>query len=199
MKAKQILSGIGVALTVIIFLVGLLVFGSALKAKKGEVPNLFGYSVLRIETGSMEPEFKTGSIVITKSVDTDTLKVGDVISFYSTSSDIDRKVNTHRIQELSYLTTGERQFITKGDANPTVDSEPVFYRRVIGKVVWNLGVVSGSVIGFLQKPTVILLFIILPLLVITFLEASNLVKLFMSDDESTEESDADEPSKHKKN
>lgn len=194
MKAVKIISRIGAGLMVVIFILGLLVFGTVLKAKEGEVPSVLGFSVLRIRTGSMEPEYKTGSVIIAKKVNYNTLKVGDVISFYSTSKDISTLVNTHRIHEITYLTTGEKQFITKGDANSAVDSEPVFYKKVIGKVVLNLGVISGSVIGVLQNPTVILIFIVLPLLIITFLEAQNLVKLFMSKDDDPEEEKTDEPS-----
>ena len=142
----------------------------------------------------MEPEYKTGSVIIAKKVDTDSLKEGDVISFYSTGADISDRVNTHRIKEVSFLSTGARQFITKGDANPTVDNEPVFYKKVIGKVILNLGVFSGSIIGFLQNPTVILIFIVLPLLIITFLEAQNLVKLFIKREDDPEEEKTDEPS-----
>ncbi len=194
MKAVKILSRIGVVTTVLVFILGLLIFGTVLKAKEGEVPSLLGYSVLKIRTGSMEPEYKVGSVIIAKKVNTDSLKEGDVISFYATGKDIYERVNTHRIKEISYLSTGERQFVTKGDANPTVDNEPVFYKKVIGKVILNLGVFSGSIIGFLQNPTVILVFIVLPLLVITFLEAQNLVKLFMKKDDDPEEEKTDEPS-----
>ena len=194
MRAAKILSRIGVVITVLVFILGLLIFGTVLKAKEGEVPSILGYSVLKIRTGSMEPEYKVGSVIIAKKVNTDSLKEGDVISFYATGKDIYERVNTHRIKEISYLSTGEKQFVTKGDANPTVDNEPVFYKKVIGKVILNLGVFSGSIIGFLQNPTVILIFIVLPLLIITFLEAQNLVKLFMKKDDDPEEEKTDEPS-----
>ncbi|MBQ7595932.1 MAG: signal peptidase I [Clostridia bacterium] len=197
MKAAKILSRVGAVITVLVFILGLLIFGTVLKAKEGQVPSILGFSVLKIRTGSMEPEYKTGSIIIAKKVNTDSLKEGDVISFYATGKDIYERVNTHRIEEISYLSTGERQFVTKGDANPTVDNEPVFYKKVIGKVIINLGVFSGSIIGFLQNPTVILIFIVLPLLIITFLEAQNLVKLFMKRDDDPEEEKADEPSEQK--
>ena len=55
----------------------------------------------------------------------------------------------------------------------------------------NLGVFSGSVIGFLQNPNIILFFIVIPLVVITFFEAVNLVNLFVKKND-TEEEKADE-------
>ena len=63
--------------------------------------------------------------------------------------------------------------------------------RVIGKVIFDFGVFSGSLIGILQNPKVIFFLIIVPLIIITFMEAVNLVNLFM-DRNKTEEEDADE-------
>ena len=53
------------------------------KAKiNNEVPSLFGYSAVKILSGSMEPNYHEGQVVMVKMVDTSTLKIGDVIAFY---------------------------------------------------------------------------------------------------------------------
>ena len=185
MKIKKIFSRIMAAITAFSFIFGLTIFISVLRANKGEVPSVFGFSVLRLQTGSMEPEYKTGSVIVAKKTDADDLKVGDVISFYSTNKDIAHKVNTHRIVEVNRLQSGMKEFVTKGD------EDPVLSTRVIGKVIFDFGVFSGSLIGILQNPKVIFFLIIVPLIIITFMEAVNLVNLFM-DRNKTEEEDADE-------
>lgn len=48
-----------------------------------QMPSLFGYSSVVILTTSMEPDFKQGSNVLVKAVDTDSLVIGDVIAFYA--------------------------------------------------------------------------------------------------------------------
>lgn len=197
MKIKKIFSTIMVVLTVASFLFGLTIFISVLKANKGEVPTVFGYSVLRLQTGSMEPDYKTGSVVVTKHVDASELKKGDVISFYSTSQDISNQVNTHRIVEINYLQSGAREFITKGDNNPEQDVNPTLETRVIGKVVFDLGVFSGSIINILQNPKVIFFAIILPLIIITFMEAVNLVNLLINKGETEDEQINEKPGKNK--
>ncbi len=198
MKIKRIISALVAVITVLTFAVGFIVFASVLKAQKDEVPDVMGFSVLKIQTGSMEPEYRTGSVIVTRKVPADQLEKGDVISFYSTDGQISNKVNTHRIEETYFLKGGERQFVTKGDANQTVDEFPVYERRIIGKVVLNLGVMSGSIIGFLQNPNVILFLIVIPLVIITFLEALNLVNMIINrKEEDTEEEQTDEP-KHKR-
>ena len=47
-----------------------------------QLPSLFGYSVVTVLTGSMEPEFKVGQTEIVKATPISELKVGDVIAFY---------------------------------------------------------------------------------------------------------------------
>ena len=135
---------------------------------------------------------------MTRQVSADKLAKGDVISFYSTGGQIANQVNTHRIDNILDLKGGQRQFVTKGDANDTVDEYPVYERRIIGKVVFNLGVFSGSVIGFLQNPNIILFLIVIPLVIITFLEALNLVNMIVNRNDDTEDEQTDEPQRKRK-
>lgn len=58
-----------------------------------EVPSLFGYSVVKIQSGSMsyrtengekieQPEFAQGQCIVVKAVNTNELKIGDAVAFY---------------------------------------------------------------------------------------------------------------------
>ncbi|MBR6531124.1 MAG: signal peptidase I [Clostridia bacterium] len=196
-KAKKIISRVFSAASVLIFIFGLVVFVSVLNASAGKVPSVFGFSVLQVSTGSMEPELMTGSVVVVKETDVNSLKVGDVISFYSTDKDINGQVNTHRIDKIEYSVGTSRSpiFTTKGDANDDVDREKVHSMNVIGKVVYDLGTVSGSVISVFRNPNVIFFVIVLPLIFITFGEAINLATLIAKskyDKEEDENADAEE-------
>lgn len=201
-KFKTVFKRIMSVITVLSFIFGLLIFAAVLKANKGEVPSVFGYSLMRVKTGSMEGDredsIKTGSIILTKKVDEHELDVNDIISFYSTDPAIKGEVETHRIVERHSLVTGEREYITKGDANQSDDEYPVLYKNVIGKYVKNFGVASGSVLGILQNPKVIFFLIILPMIFITFSEAVNLVNLIVNRNVS-EEQIADESEKKNRN
>lgn len=196
-KAKKIFSRVMSAISVLIFIFGLVVFVSVLNASAGKVPSVFGFSVLQVSSGSMEPELMTGSVVVVKETDVNDLKVGDVISFYSTDKSIRGKVNTHRIEKIEYSMGTARSpiFTTKGDANQNVDTEKVRSANVIGKVVYDLGTVSGSVISVFQNPNVIFFVIVLPLIFITFGEAVNLATLIAKskyDKEEDEDANAEE-------
>lgn len=164
-------------ISALIFIVGLTVFISVLRASEGKAPSVLGFSVLQVQTGSMEPEIPVGGIVIVRKTKPSELKVGDVISFYSNDADISRKTNTHRIYEINNSESGEKIFRTKGDANNAVDSAAVFEVDLIGKLVLNLGTVGSSALGVLRNPKIIFIFIVLPLIFITMGEAVNLAKL----------------------
>lgn len=88
---------------------------------------LFGYQMLTIDSGSMEPNFPVDSLIFVKTVDPSGLQADDVITFT-----VDEKgtLVTHRIVAVL---KNERSFITKGDANNTADPNTVPYDNVVGK------------------------------------------------------------------
>lgn len=80
-------------LTVIVFM------GSKVN---GKTPSLFGYSVLRVSTGSMQPELMIGDVILGKSVDNPTaLKVGDIIT-YRGSGQTEGLLVTHKVVVAPY-------------------------------------------------------------------------------------------------
>lgn len=191
-KAKKIFSRIMTVLSVALFIFGVVVFVSVLNASAGKVPSVFGFSVLQVKTGSMLPEYEIGTIVITKSVEANELQVGDVVSFYSLDKDISGEVNTHRIVNIEYGGDDNAPyFTTKGDNNSQVDKQKVWPAQLVGKVVYNLGTVSGSIIGVFQNPNVIFFVIVLPLIFITFGEAVNLVTM-IAESKSRKKEDGDD-------
>lgn len=80
----------------------------------GELPDLLGYQLFEIQSGSMEPTLSVGSIIVTKKPNhTTDLQVGDVVTFESLSGSI----VTHRIIEVLEGENGSVAYRTKGD-NP---------------------------------------------------------------------------------
>lgn len=102
---------------------------------RGEVAGVFGVSVVKVVTGSMEPSIHEGDYIVLKQTDPDELRAGDVICFYSRDSAIYGKPNTHRI--VSVLDDGS--FVTKGDANPISDTVTVSPETIIGKYDGKVG------------------------------------------------------------
>ncbi|MBM7588113.1 signal peptidase [Bacillus pakistanensis] len=98
------------------------------KASGGE-PTVFGHQMKVVLSGSMEPTFKTGSIIVIKpSADGSQYKKGDVITF----KEKDNKIITHRITEVKKA-NNQVMYTTKGDNNAGADLNPVLSQNVIGK------------------------------------------------------------------
>lgn len=109
------------------------------------VPKVFGYEVYGILSGSMLPDYPIGSLVYVQHEDAKNIEVGDVITFdMAADSDV---VATHRVVAIN---EDEESFVTKGDNNDTVDSNPVSFQRLIGKVVLCIPML-GYIADFLQS------------------------------------------------
>lgn len=105
------------------FLAGLVIL-SALSVALPRLAGLEPYSVL---SGSMAPEMPTGSLAYISSARPEDLSEGDVAAFYDQLGN----VVVHRVVRNRVV---EGELVTKGDANPKQDMNPVGYDRVIGRV-----------------------------------------------------------------
>jgi signal peptidase I len=95
------------------------------------VPRVTGGVALTVLTGSMSPTIPAGSVVLVQPRDPATIDTGDVITFQPAPG---ATYVTHRVVETRTDASGRRVFVTRGDANPTVDREPVAEAAVAGTV-----------------------------------------------------------------
>lgn len=121
----------------------LVIFLFASRLSEDSVPQIFGYSCLKIITASMEPTIREGDYILIKEIDPETLEKDDIITFYSSDRTIYNKPNTHRIYDEPRLDeNGNYIFTTKGDNNDRADSDLVEESKIIGKYQRTLPVVS---------------------------------------------------------
>lgn len=104
----------------------------------GKSFHIFGYALLRVQTGSMSPTYEEGDFLISKKIDTDLLKKGDIITFYSSDPRIKGMLNTHRIVGIEHM-DGIRLFTTKGDAAEKADGYKVKEGEVFGIAIGSVG------------------------------------------------------------
>jgi len=98
------------------------------KASGGE-PELLGYQLKTVLSGSMEPGIQTGSIIaVEKTTDPKGYAEGDVIT-YIDEGDI---LVTHRITEV-ISTSDNVMYRTKGDNNEDSDTNPVLSENVVAE------------------------------------------------------------------
>lgn len=126
MTWKKVLKVIGNTITNLIFIILVItvLFVISVRASGGE-PTLFGYQFKTVLSGSMEPEIQTGSIIAVKPGGEMTrFNKGDIITFKIEEG----LLVTHRIVEVN---AGGKQYITKGDNNDGLDSEPVMAENIV--------------------------------------------------------------------
>jgi signal peptidase len=156
-KIYKVIDGI----SVLIIVCAVLVLLKVVLTGSGEAPSVFGYSVFRVMTGSMEPELETGSLIVVRKIEPAALKEGDIISFYSRDASLDGAVNTHRIVAIQE-NDGGYSFTTRGDANNVDDRYPVAEEDLIGKVIYS-SVGLGKLVRLLSNPLIFIPVICLPL------------------------------------
>ena len=122
-----------------------------------------------VQSGSMEPSIKTGSVVVVKNETS--YRINDVITFFTTDK---RNTTTHRIfniKESNY----KPLFITKGDANQAEDREGIKEENILGKVIFTIPYL-GYVVSFTKTQMGFIFLIVVPAVIIIFSEILNLKK-----------------------
>ena len=118
-----------------VILTPILILNCTLIAKsylnKNAVPDVGGYSPMIVLSDSMFPYIEAGDLIICKQTDPETVKVGDVISFFDPASNTNSVV-THRVVEIQTAEDGTLTWITRGDANNADDSNPVPANNLVG-------------------------------------------------------------------
>jgi len=136
----------------------------------------FGWRVDAVLSGSMEPELKTGAVVITRPVEPEAIAVGDIITFHPTT--VGENLISHRvigIEEHSPL-----YFQTKGDTNDDPDPFIVPAQNVVGKICFHVPFL-GYATQFLKTPGGFLFALVIPGLIIIVMDVVNIRKVFTSE------------------
>ena len=134
-KAKKVLDSVSLVLVLLVVLFAVFLMGS----------RLVGLQVFHVVSPSMEPAYSEGDLIYVKTVDPDSVKVGDPITFVLNE---DLVVATHRVVAID---SENRQFTTKGDANKTEDAAPVHFNNLIGVPVFSIPLL-GYVSAYIQSP-----------------------------------------------
>jgi len=119
--------------------------------------SLLGYSSYVIYSGSMEPTVKVGSLLLSRPVDAEDLRVGNVITYRSPGN---HTTLTHRIVDMRQE-GGEWVFKTKGDASLGPDPNEVILRGQVTKMAFDIPYL-GYVVDFARSTPGIALFLLVP-------------------------------------
>lgn len=166
-----------VALVVLVLIASFLIFYivSNLIAKlTHKKPVLTLYTIV---SPSMEPYIMVYDVIVdTRVLSEDSLKVGDVITFYSSSIESGDFTVTHRINQIIEM-DGERRYITKGDNNQNVDAGYITYKDIVGIQRFKIAGL-GRIQVFIASKYGWLILILIPALIIIFMDLFKLKKIY---------------------
>lgn len=111
-----------------------------------QTPNILGFQLYSVESGSMEPTLPIGSLIAIENVPTASLVPGDII-LYQKGNNLPV---THRIAGITAIGQ-ELAFTTKGDANKVTDPRPVEAAQVKGRVTAVIPYAAG-IMRFIKTP-----------------------------------------------
>jgi signal peptidase len=119
--------------------------------------NLLGYDSYVIYSGSMEPTVKVGSLLLSRPVDAEDLRVSDVITYRSPGN---HTTLTHRIVSIRQE-DGDWVFNTKGDASLEPDPREVILRGQVSRMAFDIPYL-GYLVDFVRSTPGVALFLLLP-------------------------------------
>lgn len=123
----------------------------------------FGWHVDYLCSGSMEPELKTGSLVITRPVDPQEVVIGDIITFKQRGVTLGDNMISHRV--IGIEKNSPLYFQTKGDANDNPDPFMVPARNLVGRISFKANYM-GYIAEFLKTTWGFLLGLVIPGLIL---------------------------------
>ena len=139
--------------------------------------SIFNYRMFTVISGSMEPKYKIGDVLIAKEIDPKTIKTGDIISYLGNTGSFKDKVVTHQVTKVETL--GDKlYFRTKGLAN-LVEDPPVSEDQVYGKVIYK-SIIISLVYKIVSTNIGFYLFIIVPIL---FIISSEIIETMLNKEE----------------
>ena len=130
--------------------------------------SFLNYRIFTVVTGSMEPKYKIGDVLIAKEKAPSEIKIGDAISYLASKGEVKNNVITHEVVNITKDENGKYLFHSKGLAN-LVEDPIVHEEQLFGVVVYKTKLLS-FVRKIISTDIGMLLFIIIPILYIIISE-----------------------------
>lgn len=152
-----------IAIFVILFLLVV-----CLQRFSGNKISFFNYRLFVVASGSMEPKYKIGDVLISKESEASKIKVGDTISYLGQRGDIKDKVITHQVISIEKDADGKYLFHTKGISN--IIEDPIVYENQVYGIVKHKLVLLSMAYKAIGTPIGLFILIVLPIMYIIISE-----------------------------
>ena len=104
--------------------------------------SIAGYRIFRVITGSMEPEYDVGEVVISKEVNPKNIKVGDDIVYLGKYGEYNGKIIMHSVVAIETDENGNLNFHAKGLHSSSVEDPQIKANQIYGVVKYKSAVLT---------------------------------------------------------
>lgn len=125
----------------------------------------FGFRLFRVQTGSMEPKYRVGDVIIVKEKNINKIQIGEDVTYWGTSGVMKGRLVTHQVIDIEEI-DGQRVFHTKGIANTTKD--PLVHPDQINGIVLGKLHIVTAICTLLNNQYIFYFAGILPLTLLIF-------------------------------
>ena len=197
-KENKILKIIGnILYTLMFIIVVLMLLVVILQRVSNNTITIGGFRMFTVATGSMEPVYNVGDVLISKEVDAEEIKVGDDIVYLGEKGSFANKVVTHRVISIEKQEDGNYKIITKGVANTAEDPE-IDQTQVYGKIIYKMHILS-----FIQKIMknmyVFYFLVLIPVAILVYKNIKNFQNSGDDDDDEDEDNEKEKNEESSKN
>jgi len=103
---------------------------------------ILGYRIFRVITGSMEPEYDIGQVVIAKQIPPEDIEVGDDIVYLGTYGDYNGKIIMHEVVGIDKDENNNLNFHAKGLHNLSIEDPQIKPHQIYGVVKFKSGILT---------------------------------------------------------
>lgn len=151
---------------------------------------IFGYRIFRVITGSMEPAYDVGTVIISKQMSANEIKVGDDIVYLGEYGEYSGKIIMHEVIAIDKDENGNNvNFHAKGLHNSSVEDPQIKANQIFGVVKVNSKILT---VLYELATSPYSAFIIITILVLNVFVAFKFSKKPKNEEEVSEEESFDE-------
>lgn len=171
-KMEKVLYAVSTTILSVILLMEIIMILQIIFSKD-KIPTLFGYKPLIVVTDIMKEEIEYGDLIFIKTVDTNTLEKGDIITYWYEN----KILITDRIVDIE-KNNQETIYITKGDNNENIDEYETNSKQVEGKYEFRIHGFGNVLMYLADIKNILKLMLIIVILGIIWIAAGRLLEKF---------------------
>lgn len=132
-----------IAYQILVFICLILTIIIVLQKVTNSNRTILGYRIFRVVSGSMEPEYDIGEVIICKETNPEDIKVGDDIVYLGESGDYSGKIIMHEVNKIDRDENNNLNFHAKGLHSASVEDPKIKSSQIFGIVKFKSDILTA--------------------------------------------------------